>query len=267
MPARTISDIEKQTIHKLAAEGKSDAQIADILGWTHKGKVRSVAQIRRKDGPANQKFAVKMAATGQSLEQMSKAERITFLHQGFETNLRTKLTFENFSNNEKDLFRQEYFNALKSIESLTEAEEQQLFIAILEYVKAMRAMQVQSSEERLYAESMRGQIKKHITGLNGASEINPNWRATVDPRFAEEYDTHLKAYREIMDDLKLSRKQRLDKIKSDKKTLVEVAVELSNIDAQAQAAEDIERLSKETNETLQEMLKNGYLLGKFGESQ
>lgn len=217
----------------------------------------SIAKVSNRP----KKYKVKNKNT-LTMEQMGRDERFKSIKSEFETNPRTKFVFRSLSDEEKELFTSEYFSVIKSTESLTEAENLNLFAAILEFVLAMRALDFKSIEERLYAESVRGQIKQFIIE-DGKKIINPNYKLSIDSRYEEEYSTHLNNYNKMLDSLKMSRKQRLDKVKQEKRTLVDVAMELSSHDAQAAAADEIERLSKESDEAIKDMLQKGYLLGEF----
>lgn len=267
--AKQTLQADKDRITELAGEGKTDAEIAKALGWTNKTAARSVGNIRRAMGlkKAGIKLISKVAKPTTdlniSMDQMTKEDRFAYIHEKFARDPRTQFVLGVMGNEEKELFTSEYFSILKSTDSITEAEEQQLFTAMLEYVLAMRAYRMKTDEEKLYNESKRGQIPQFIIGPDGKQIVNHKFRATVNPRFEDEYNSHLKNYDKFMDALKMSRKQRLDRIKQDRKSLVDVAMELSSKDAQASAAGEIEKLDKLKDEELQKMIENGFIIGVF----
>jgi hypothetical protein len=261
MVRRVITPYERKRVAEMAAQGFDDTRIASELGWTHKTAARAVGVIRREitADPA------KVQAI--SLEQMSKDERYRYVQDRFAANPRTRFVLDSFSKEERELFTQEYFNVLQATDSLTEVEDQQLFTGILEFVLAMKSLRMKQEEERLYFESMRGTIPKYIVlQSTGKTEPNPQYRGSLQSRFEDDYNSHIANYTKFMDSLKMSRKQRLDKIKQERRTLADIAIELSSSDAHASISEEIERLAKLEDATLKQMLENGYIMGLFGEN-
>lgn len=268
---RGVSQKDKEMIVSLSADGKTDSEIAEKIGWTNKTAARKVGKIRRELGlkknggkPPSKDLAAKAENLVVSMDQMTKEVRFKYVQEKFMSNPRTKFVLGVMGEEERHLFTEEYFTILKSTDSLTEAEEQQLFTAILEYVLGMRAMRIKTEEENLYRESMRGNIPRYL-GEGKTQEENPQYRSRVDRRFEDEYNSRIKNYQSLMSELKMSRRSRLDKIKQDRKSLVDVAMELSSKDAQATAANEIERLSKMQDDELKRMLENDYIIGVFGE--
>lgn len=258
-----ISNADKAKIIEYVSQGHNDATIVGLLGWKNKDAVRSVAIQRKKlikDGKPTPEAQV-------GLDQMTKENRFKHIQKRFASSPRTKFVIDSFGKEERELFADEYFRVLKSTDSLTEAEEQQLFTAMLEFILSMRSLRMKTYEEKLYSESMRGQIPVTIKDPADPSKTvpNPTFRHQIDPRFESEYNSHLKNYERFMEALKMSRKQRLDRIKQDRKSLVDVAMSLSSKDAQNTAADEIERLAKMQDDELRGMIENGYLIGIFEE--
>ncbi len=239
------------TILDCANLGMSDVDIAEKLGWTNKTAARTVGRIRKK----HQEKAATALQEAKTLDEYTREERLKKLEALFETTPRYKIVFNSLSVDEKAMFRDEYFAIIKSTDTLTEPEEQTLFTAILSYVLAMRALQFKHREENLYARTLAGEF----------DEEDPEWRRHVDDRFQKEYDSHMRKYTDMMKDLKMSRSQRLDKVRTEKKTLIDIAEELSVRTAQADAATQIEELSKLKDEELERLLENGWLYGEFVE--
>lgn len=258
-----VSNDDKLKIVQAVALGHDDTTIAKLLGWKNKGAVRSVGIQRRKlvkDGKPKPEIQV-------GLDQMTKEDRFVYIQSQFAHSPRTRFVIDTFGKEERELFTDEYFRVLGSTDSINEAEEQQLFTAMLEFTLAMKALRMKIYEEELYSKSMRGQLQSTVEDPNDPTKrvSNPIFRHQVDPRYETEYNSHLKNYEKFMDTLKMSRKQRLDRIKQDRKSLVDVAMHLSSKDAQNTAADEIERLTKMQDKELKEMIANGYLLGVFEE--
>jgi hypothetical protein len=261
VPRRVITQQELTVIAQYAELGKSDQEIADILGWSQDmaDAARAVAKQRRKlslkktGEDAIPKTEVVSLTKSKLLEVMTRQERFDFIKSRIKTNPRNVIVFEALSKEEEAFFLSEYYNVLQSTDSITEAEEQQLFAAIIEYVLAYRSMRFKTEEERCVQETLNGEHDKD----------DARYKLKVDPRHGEDYDRHLKTYQDLMSGLKMSRKQRLDKVKSDRRTLVDVASELSTSSAQAMAADEIERMSALGDEELAKLVKDGYVLGLF----
>jgi len=261
MSNRSISQTDKANIAQLFELGKTDTEIAASLNWTHKNAVRCVAMQRKKMGLYKGPYPHKPAASNISpmvkttlLETMSKDERVKFLKLRFDANPRNQLVLHAFSKEEMNTFLDQYYNIIQSTDSLTEAEEQQLFAAIVEYILAFRALRAKSEEEQCVAETLAGDNEKG----------DPRYILKVDKRHDEEYNSHLQNYQSFMSELKMSRKQRLDKVKSEKRTLIDVASELATQTEQASAIDEIERLANLEDEELKRLIDNKYLLGFFG---
>ncbi|MCI0564982.1 MAG: hypothetical protein MN733_41475, partial [Nitrososphaera sp.] len=142
-------------------------------------------------------------------------------------------------------------------ETLTEVEEQALFACILELILAFQALNRKELEEKWRDQSLRGEI----------GENEPKFRRIVDDKYQREYDQHMKLHQKGMSELKMSRKDRLKEVRSQKQTLVDLAEELSTKNAQAEVADEIERLAKMKDDELKRLLELGHLHGVFEEYQ
>jgi hypothetical protein len=165
------------------------------------------------------------------------------------------MAFRSFGKDDKDVFVDEYLNVIRSTDTLTEVEEQALFASILELILAFQALNRKEKEERWRDESLEGEI----------DEDDPRYRRVVDNKYQQEYDQHMKLYQKGMEQLKMSRKDRLKEVRSQKLSLVDLAEELSNKNAQSEAADEIERLAKLKDEELKRLLELGHLHASFDE--
>lgn len=251
---RRYTEKDRLLVWDLSSQGFTDKEIAKQMGWTHRSAKRTVQNMRLKMRLKAREERIISDPNEMTLEQMSRDQRFRYLREILEKTPRAKFVFESFAQHEKKLFLDEYFKIIKSTDSLTEAEEQALFSACIEYVLAYRALSLDSEEQKMYQETLRGVHQpgdiRHHTNYNSS--------------FQQQYDKHIATWKDLMKFLKMSREQRLDKIKSDKKSIIDIATELSNRSAQAHAMEEIERLNKETNEELMKLVENGHLFGMFG---
>lgn len=248
---KMTNDIEKQVI-ELNKQGLSALDIAAKIGWPQN------EYSRKKIGKILKSIKLDTIVAEQkdflTLDQMSRDQRFEYLKNNVTKTPRAKLVFNSFTTAEQEFFLDEYLKILRATDSISEPEEQSLFSACVEYVLAFRALDLKAIEEKCYAETQAGKWKQ--------GDIR--FRAFADDKFTKQYQQHLENHRKLITDLKMSRSQRLDKIKNEKRTLIDLAVELSSKSAQTLATDDIIRLSRLTDEELQKMLDNGYVLGVFG---
>lgn len=237
---------------KLAQQGLSYMEIAKVMSekfpedWSAKYAFRSIPNILKDE-------AINVIVPSKTLDEMTQQERYDYIEVRLKTTPRFKLAFRAFGEDEKDVFVDEYLNVIRSTDSLTEAEEQFLFTAILELILAFQALNRKEQEEKWRITSLEQQIP----------QTDPRYRTHVDKRYQDEYDQHMRLYQQAMKQMKMSREQRLKEVRSQKKTLIDLAVELSTSSNQAKAIEEIERLSKLKDEELKRMLDEGYLYGYF----
>ena len=242
---------EKDLVIQHSKQGNTYVDIAKMMGekfpysWNSKTAARSVARILKgkNDDSDDEK----------TLDEMTRDERATFIENKLQNTPRFKLAFRNFNDEEREVFVEEYISVIKSTESLTEVEEQALFASVLELVLAFQALARKEREERLFERSQGGEIE----------ENDPQYRRFVDERYHKEYNAHMKLYQQGMEQLKMSRSQRLQAVRSQKQTLVDLAQELSSRNAQAEVAEEVERLSKAKDSELKKMIESGHIYGIF----
>ena len=246
---KKFSEEQRKAIYDMHKKGVQMTEIAKKMmelypkDWTSKHSIKSVQRIL---GELN----VKREKT---LDEMTRDERFQFIDIKLKITPRFRMAFKNFTDDDKEVFVDEYLNVIKSTDSLTEAEEQSLFTSILELVLALQALNRKEEEEQLREKSLAGQIP-----IN-----DPRYRTHVDSKYQVEYDQHMKLYQKGMEQQKMLRKQRLDEVRSQKMTLVDLAENLSSKNAQSEASEEIERLSKLKDTELKKLIENNYIFGLF----
>jgi len=254
---KSFSEEQRLMVRELAAQGKNNTEIAVLMAdrfpaeWGAKTAHRSVARILKELDAPN--AAIKTPL--KTLDEMTREERTRYIEARIQSTPRFRLAFKNFDTDEKNVFIDEYLQIIASTETLTEAEEQSLFASILELILAFQALNRKEMEEKWRDQSLRGEIK----------EDDPTYRRHVDDKYQREYDQHMKLYQRGMEQLKMSRKDRLKEVRSQKQTLVDLAEELSTKNAQSEVADEIERLSKMKDEELKRLLELGHLHGTFEE--
>lgn len=250
MPKFTLE--EKVEVRALSKEGHSNTEIARRMSekypdnWGAKSAHRSVARILKgEDDPENQEI--------KTLDEMTREERYDHIDDKLTTTPRFKMTFKNFSIEEKEVFKNEYLRIVKSTDTLTEAEEQTLFAGILELVLAYQSLSRKEKLEKLRERTLDGEFQ----------EGDPRFTRVVDDRYQKEYDQHMKLYLGFIKHMKMSREQRLKAVSTQKVSLIDIAEQLSSKTAQVEAAVEIEKLSNQRDEELQKLLDSGYLYGIF----
>lgn len=252
---KIFSKEEKDIVLSLSKQGNTYVEIAKIMAerfpasWNTKNAARSIARIvnGKKDDGEDEK----------TLDEMTRDERASFIEAKLQGTPRFKLAFHNFNEEAKQVFVDEYISVIKSTESLTEVEEQALFASVLELVLAFQALARKEREEQYFEQSQAGEL------VDG----DPRFRRFADDRYHKEYDNHMKLYQKGMEQLKMSRSQRLQAVRSQKQTLIDLAQELSSKNAQAEVAEEIERLSKMKDDQLKKLIDDGHLFGIFEDYQ
>lgn len=252
---KVFSESEKRRLHELASAGNTHAEVARLMkeefpnNWSSKYAHRTVSRILKETEHEAERIESK------TLDEMTRDERFKFIQARLQGSPRFKMVFRNFHKPEQDLFINEYLDVIKSTDTLTEVEEQAVFAAILEFILAFQALNRKEFEEQLRDRTMNGEF----------TESDPQFRRHVDDKYQREYDQHMKLYQKGMSELKMSRSQRLKEVRSQKQTLVDLAEELSNKNAQAEVADEIERLSKLKDGELKKLLDAGHIHGVFDE--
>jgi len=258
-------DVEQ--IRTLFLAGLSDKDIAKKLGRNAPNAWRTVQRIRlenkweRPTGAPPEQSAdtsqiERSAVTAQDLSDMSSEERITYLQQSLSSSHRFAYMFNTLDPDEVNIFQEEYFKVLRDVDDISMTEEQSLFLAIYELVLALRAQKNRKDEEELVRRSRNGEIDGD----------DPLFTTHVSERHEREYNAHMKQYQSLIDNLKLSRRQRLDKQIQGKKSFLDFAHELSDDDAQRSVAEEIRKLNKLDDAELTRLIEKGFLLGYFERS-
>lgn len=261
MAKRKITRLEKQRIRELHDNGLTNEEIAKSLGWDKilvdgADSVRKqLAVLKKKPTTVVKRERPVELNPKNSIEFMTRESRNEHLRLRLRLSPRYKSVVDKtFSLEEKELFEYEYFELIKSMDSLNEAEEQVFFTAIVEYVLVQRARSLKQEEENCLAETLQG---KWVQG-------DPRYRMAVSEQWSDDEKVHGERYDSLMKALKLSRAQRLDK-KSDsnRKTLMDIANQLSHTDAKNVVADEIAALDRKKTEELERLLKDGHLYGMF----
>ena len=178
------------------------------------------------------------------LNELTRKQRVDYLKDKLPKSARGQHIFNNvLSTQEQELFLEEFFNVIREEDSLTSAEEQQLFNATLHLVLAWRAA---AQDRECYNRSPN-------SGYTG-----PNPTVYIDI-FKRDFQDNMKKYNEFMKSLKLSREQRLENIKRQGTSFLDFAEKYAKNDSQAKAADDILKLEYASEAELKRLQENGWL--------
>lgn len=242
---------EKAAIMQLHREGHSYKDIASKLRPGVKNAWRTIGDIVRE----SRKHAVEKSAQKEVAAQHppSLPSRATVSRITLPPAMATSLTAREFMNIMDDDQRQIFIATYESLrgdadeDSLTRAENEMLIRAAFANVKYLRAQALLNTAESYIMLEMDG-------GLGDTPEDKAKKRfAGRCDVYKKDADQWHKEYMELIEGLKLTRKQRLDKVKDTRNTFLDLQLELSNKVRQESILEDIKRLNDLTDKELRRL--------------
>jgi hypothetical protein len=169
-----------------------------------------------------------------------------------------------------DIFLSTYEDLLgeSDEEQVTRAEREMLLRAAYAHVKYLRSQRMVATCENYLMMDLDGQLddsdedkkKKRLAGRGDA--------------YKKEAEIYHKEYMELLDSLKLTRRQRLDKIKDTRNTLLDLQQDLTRKARQESIVEEIKKINTATREEFERMAKgevgpdgqvHPWLIGAFDE--
>ena len=151
-------------------------------------------------------------------------------------------------------------------ESLTPAENEMLIRAAYSNVKYLRAQSLLNTAETYLMMELDGELTD--TDADKAKRRFAGGRES----YKKEVEQWQKEYREYLNDLKLTRRQRLDKIKDTRNTFLDLQQELTDQARKGSIVEDIKRINHATEDEFRRMAKgepgpdgktHSWLIGAF----
>ena len=266
---------EKREVLRLSSEGWTQKQIAERLRPGVKSAFRSVGDIIREDRKQKEQAVAQPAqpASSHSPSQPnavfpgSSTSKIT-LPSSMATSLSANEFMSMMDDDQKRIFISTYESLRGDAdeESLTAAENEMLIRAAFANVKYLRAQSMVALAENIVLSDMEGMLtdsdedkaKKRFAG-----------RGDTYKKDAEQWH---KEYMELLNDLKLTRKQRLDKIKDTRNTFLDLQNELMQKVRQDSIIEEIKRINQATDDEFRRMArgevgpdgqKHSWLVGAF----
>lgn len=134
-------------------------------------------------------------------------------------------------------------------EQLTKAENEMLMRAAHSHVKYLRAQYMISLSESYMMMELNGELGE------GPEDMMKRRLGSSGERYKKDAEQCHKEYMDLLEGLKLTRKQRLDKIKDTRNTFLDLQQELTSKLKQESLIEDIKRINLATEDELRRMAK------------
>lgn len=238
---------EIRRVLELNAEGWTYKQIAEKVRPGVKEAWRSVGDIIRKSRngeltPAQ--TGQKPSAARQSIMSRSTIKSNVPIPPDMANSMTAHEFFSMLDDEQRKIFVATYeeLRGEADQEQLTRAENEMLIRASFSNVKYLRAQQMLSLCESYLMMELNGELS------NSDEDVSKKRLAGRGDSYKKEAEQWHKEYMELLNDLKLTRKQRLDKIKDNRNTFLDLQQELMSRARQASLIEEIKRINTATKE-------------------
>lgn len=265
---------EKRAVLQMSKEGYTQKQIADKLRPGVKFAWRSVGEIvregRRKEVKA---LPVTNHAPGVASTPILPSSSYTStveLPDGMADSLTAKEFMTMMDDDQSAIFVATYEDLRGDAddEALTRAENEMLIRASYSNVKYLRAQSLLNTAESYLMQELDGSIPD--TDRGKAMRRFAGGRES----YKKECEQWQKEYMDYLNDLKLTRRQRLDKIKDTRNTFLDLQQQLTDKAKRESVIEDIKRINLSTEAEFRRMAKGEpgpdgkvyrWLIGAFDE--
>jgi hypothetical protein len=272
---RRWSPDEKATVLRLAAEGYTQKQIAEKLRPGVKSAWRSVGVIVREERERQiRDVPVTNHAPGVSSTPVLPSSKLASSNVTLPDGMTDSLTAREFmtlmDDDQKAIFVATYEDLRGDAdeEALTSAENEMLIRASYSHIKYLRAQSMLHRAETYLMDDLDGKLSdsdddKAKRRFAGGREV-----------FKKEVEQWQKEYMDYLNDLKLTRRQRLDKIKDTRNTFLDLQQELTDEIRRESIVEEIRKINSATEQELYRMArgeigpdgnKHPWLIGAFDE--
>ncbi len=269
---RRWSPDEKRTVVQLHKEGYTYRQIAEKLRPSVSSAWRSVGEIIRE--ARHETMTDQPTGSGTQQHQIIAPRAQHSSKVELPDSMADSLTAREFMTMMDDDQRAIFVATYEDLrgdadeESLTRAENEMLIRASFSNVKYLRAQSLLNVSESYLMLDMEGRLPDND---EGKAKRRFAGRGDAYKKEAEQWQ---KEYMDYLTDLKLTRRQRLDKIKDTRNTFLDLQQDLSNKIQQDSMIEDIKKINNSTTEEFHRMSKgetgpdgqrHPWLIGAFDE--
>lgn len=269
---------EKVSIRKLLAEGWTYKQIGEKLRPGVPTAWRSIGEIVREEikpstlTPAGSGLPVAQQAMPAPTSNGLKVSISTIeLPDSLEDSLTAKEMMSMLDNEQRELFIATYEDLMGNAddEQVTRAEKEMFLKASFAHVSYLRATRMVAMCEQYLMMELDGQL-----GDSDADKSKKRLAGTGE-KYRKEAERYHNEYMEITKSLKITREQRLDKIKDTRNTLLDLQAELSRKARQESIVDDIKKINMATKEEFLRMSRGEvgpdgvvrpWLIGAFEEA-
>ncbi len=268
---RRWSPDEIASIKRLFAEGYTYKMIGERLRPGIPSAWRSIGDIVRERikptlTPVGSGLPV---ATTNAIVQLHPSNTIE-LPDSLEDSLTAREMLGMLDDEQRDLFLATYEDLIgeSDEEQVTRAEKEMLLKASFAHVCSLRAARKINQCEGYLMMDLNGQL-----GDSDADKAKKRMAGRADT-YKKEYELYNKEYVEMLQGLKMTRAQRLDKIKDTRNTLLDLQAELVRKARQESIVDEIKKINMATREEFERMARgeNGphgqrvpWLIGAFDE--
>jgi hypothetical protein len=250
---------EKVAIRKLLAEGWTYKQIGEKLRPGVPTAWRSIGDIVREEikPPTllRQPMGSGLAMPTPPVASTSNGLRVNAptieLPDSLEDSLTAREMMEMLDDNQRELFIGTYEDLMGEAddEQVTRAEKEMFLKASFAHVKYLRSSRNIALCEQYLMMDLDGEL-----GDSDADKAKKRMAGRGDA-YKKEAELYHNEYMEISKSLKITREQRLDKIKDTRNTLLDLQAELSRKARQDSIVDDIKRINLATREEFLRMSK------------
>jgi hypothetical protein len=269
---RRWSPDEKAMVRKMLADGYTYKQIGERLRPGVPTAWRSIGEIVREEraAPAPSGTAAVKQTPRESMGIVGPKVSLDDLPDSLQDSLTAREMLGMLDQEQTDIFLSTYEDLLgeSDEEQVTRAEREMLLRAAYAHVKYLRSQRMVATCENYLMMDLDGQLddsdedkkKKRLAGRGDA--------------YKKEAEIYHKEYMELLDSLKLTRRQRLDKIKDTRNTLLDLQQDLTRKARQESIVEEIKKINTATREEFERMAKgevgpdgqvHPWLIGAFDE--
>jgi len=246
---RRWSPDEKAAIRRMIAEGYTYKQIGEKLRPGIPTAWRSIGEIVREEIKPNPLAPTTAGETPAPSRQTfglapSTHSNLVDLPENLQDSLTAREMMGMLDDEQRELFIGTYEDLMgeSDEEQVTRAEKEMLLKASFAHVKYLRASRMIALCEQYLMMDLDGQLgdtdtdkaKKRLAGRGDA--------------YKKEAELYHKEYMELLQSLKLTRAQRLDKIKDTRNTLLDLQAELSRRAKQESIVDEIKKINMATKE-------------------
>lgn len=245
---------EKARIIEMAEQGYSYKDIAAELRPAVKSAWRSIGDIVREhksqSSPTEESGSQAQVAREGVLKRSSSPSKVS-LPESMEGSLTAREFMSMLDDSQKEIFIATYedLRGEADEEQLTAAENEMLMRASFTHVKYLRAQYMLTQCETF--------LMLDLDGSLGQSDDDKAKRrmAGRGDAYKKEAEQWHKEYMDLVEGLKLTRKQRLDKIKDTRNTFLDLQQELMAKVRQDSLVEEIKRINMATRDEFERMAK------------